>query len=87
MLISHRRPIAPIIAITEHPHIARRVGLFWGVSGFLLNKVSATDETIESIKKELVERGFLAVGARIVITIGRPLVARSRTNMLSIEQV
>ncbi len=87
LLISHRRPIAPVIAITELPHIARRVGLFWGVSGFLVNKVSTTDETIESIKKELVERGYLAKGARIVITIGRPLVARSRTNMLSIEQV
>jgi pyruvate kinase len=87
LLLSHRRPIAPIIAITELPHIARRVGLFWGVSGFLVNKVSSTDETIEIIKKELVARGFLAVGARIVITIGRPLVARSRTNMLSIEQV
>ncbi|MBS1536851.1 MAG: pyruvate kinase [Bacteroidetes bacterium] len=87
LLISHRRPIAPIIAITELPHIARRVGLFWGVSGFLLDKVSGTDDTIEIIKKELVENGFLAVGARIVITIGRPLVAHSRTNMLSIEQV
>ncbi len=87
LLVSHRRPVAPVIAITELPHIARRVGLFWGVSGFLVHKVSTTDETIESIKKELVERGFLAKGARIVITIGRPLVARSRTNMLSIEQV
>lgn len=87
LLISNKRPLAPVIAITERPRIARRVGLFWGVYGLLIEKVTSTDETIEEIKKLIVEQGYLPVGAPVVITIGRPLVAHSRTNMLSIETV
>lgn len=87
LLISNKRPLAPVIAITELPRIARRVGLFWGVYGLLIGKVTSTDETIEEIKKLIVEQGYLSAGAPVVITIGRPLVARSRTNMLSIETV
>jgi pyruvate kinase len=49
--------------------------------------VGATDETIEEIKRLVVEERYVERGSHIVITIGRPLVARSRTNMLSIEIV
>ncbi len=84
-LISNRRPRAPILAITSIQETARRVGLYWGVYGFMVDKVTTTDDTIEHIKKLLVGRGYFEKGDTIVFTIGRPLVARSRTNMLSIE--
>jgi pyruvate kinase len=63
------------------------VGLFWGVYGLLIERVTSTDETIEEIKKLIVEEQYLPAGSPVVITIGRPLVAHSRTNMLSIETV
>ncbi len=84
-LISNRRPRAPILAVTSVHETARKVGLYWGVHGFVVEKVSTTDDTIEHIKKLLVGRGYYEKGASVVFTIGRPLVARSRTNMLSIE--
>lgn len=87
LLISNKRPVAPVIAITENRAVARRAGLFWGVHGLVIEKVGATDETIEEIKRLVVEEGYIERGSHIVITIGRPLVARSRTNMLSIEIV
>ena len=84
-LISNRRPQAPILAVTSQHSTARRVGLNWGVYGFVVEKITTTDDTIEHIKKLLVGRGYFSKGNTIVFTIGRPLVARSRTNMLSIE--
>jgi pyruvate kinase len=84
-LISKRRPPVPILAVTQNPMVARNVSLLWGTTGVLLEKVGSTDETIEEVKQLLRRRGFFAPGDRVVITIGRPLVARSRTNMLSIE--
>lgn len=87
LLISNKRPVAPIIAVTELPNIARRVGLFWGTTGVLMDNVTTTDDTIEDLKKMLVKRKYLQSGMQIVVTIGRPLVARSRTNMLSIEKL
>ncbi|MFM8473712.1 MAG: pyruvate kinase alpha/beta domain-containing protein, partial [Candidatus Kapaibacterium sp.] len=86
-LISNRRPRAPILAVTSQVATARRVGLSWGVYGFVVEKVTTTDDTIEHIKKLLVGRGYFSKGDTIVFTIGRPLVARSRTNMLSIESL
>ncbi len=84
-LISNRRPRAPIFAITTHSSIARRMGLLWGVTGMVLDHISNTDDTIESIKEQLVRERHFTQGATVVFTIGRPLVGRARTNMLSIE--
>jgi pyruvate kinase len=87
LLISNKRPIAPIVAMTEYVHIARRAGLFWGVTGIVIDKVGGTDDTVENMKHYLVNENYFVPGCSVVITIGRPLVARSRTNMLSIEKL
>jgi pyruvate kinase len=87
LLISNRRPNTPIIAMTEFAEIARRTGLFWGVTGVLIDKVGGTDFTVEHMKQFLKKEQFFKSGESVVITIGRPLVARSRTNMLTIEQI
>ena len=84
-LISNRRPRSPIIGITTIPSVARRMGLFWGVTGMVLEEITSTDDTIEQIKKRLVADRMLNIGSSVVFTIGRPLIGRARTNMLSIE--
>ena len=84
-LISNRRPRAPIFAITSEITVARRMGLLWGVTGMIFKKTSSTDQAIEQIKALLVREKRLVVGSTVVFTIGRPLVGRARTNMLSIE--
>jgi pyruvate kinase len=84
-LVASRRPRSVVLAVSTVPKTLRRVGLYWGVYGMKLEEVTTTDETIEHIKKLLVAKGYLGKGATVLFTIGRPLVARSRTNMLSIE--
>ena len=51
----------------------------------VLDAFSTTDDTIEHIKNDLVKEKRFAPGSTVVFTIGRPLVGRARTNMLSIE--
>lgn len=84
-LVASRRPRSIVLAVSTVPETLRRVGLYWGVYGMKLDEITTTDETIEYIKKLLVGKGFFQKGATVLFTIGRPLVARSRTNMLSIE--
>lgn len=84
-LISNSRPRAPILAITTLKSVARRMGLLWGTSGLLVNSVSTTDDTIEGIKTKITSERILPASATVVFTIGRPLVGRARTNMISIE--
>jgi pyruvate kinase len=86
-LISNRRPRTPILAITTMRSVARRMGLLWGTMGVVVDTITTTDETIESIKAHLVRDKYFAPGSLIVFTIGRPLVGRARTNMLSIESL
>ncbi|MCS7176082.1 MAG: pyruvate kinase [Candidatus Kapabacteria bacterium] len=86
-LVSKRRPPVPIIAATQSAMVARNVSLLWGTMGIVLERVGSTDETIEEIKELLRREGYFMPGERVVVTIGRPLVARSRTNMLSIETI
>ena len=84
-LISNRRPQAPIICATTLRSVARRMGLLWGVTGLVLDSVTSTDETIEYIKDLLIKDRILPVGSTVIFTIGRPLIGRARTNMISIE--
>ena len=84
-LISNRRPRAPIICVTTLRSVARRMGLLWGVTGMVLDSVTSTDETIEVVRETLVRDRILTIGSTVIFTIGRPLIGRARTNMLSIE--
>jgi pyruvate kinase len=59
--------------------------LNWGVIGMVVEKTESTDETIERIKQQLVKTKVFAAGSIVIFTIGRPLVGRAKTNMLSIE--
>jgi pyruvate kinase len=84
-LISNRRPRTPILAVTTDRHVARHTNLNWGVIGMVVEKTESTDETIERIKQQLVKTKVFAAGSIVIFTIGRPLVGRAKTNMLSIE--
>lgn len=84
-LIAQRRPHAPIVCVTNVESVARRMGLVWGVTGVVVDAISTTDETIEHIERWLVQHRMLPVGSTVIFTIGRPLVGKARTNMLSIE--
>jgi pyruvate kinase len=61
------------------------MNLLWGVSSLVVDTISSTDDTIEDIKTRLVRERVLPAGSTVVFTIGRPLVGRARTNMISIE--
>lgn len=84
-LISNRRPRTPILAITTERSVARRMGLLWGVTGLMIDKIESTDDTIEDVKGLLLKKRLFDSGSVIIFTIGRPLVGRAKTNMLSIE--
>lgn len=87
LFISSRRPAIPIISFTVNDETCRKVNLLWGVRGIRLDTLKSSDETIEMMKTEMVQQGLFASGSTIIMTIGRPLEAHSRTNMISIEKL
>ncbi len=84
--VAAQRPQAALFAVTYDPYVARRVKLLWGVIPLLFPKFQSTDEAIELIKERL-SKEFFPKGSRVVITLGRPLQKKVRTNMIAIEQL
>jgi pyruvate kinase len=85
--MASRKFVLPIFAFTPSASVSRRVSLLWGVQAVQVGETESTDEAIESVKEALVKQNYLKPGATIVISIGRPLKARSKTNMLCIEKL
>jgi pyruvate kinase len=83
--ISSHRLTTPIIAVSEHHPSVRRMQLMWGVQALHFPMQESTDQAIENVKQLIVERGFLKKNSTVVVTVGRPLSKRPRTNMLCIE--
>lgn len=85
--MASRKFAVPIFAFTQSASVSRRVNLLWGVQSVQLGEHDSTDDAIESVKETLVKKNYLKPGATVVISIGRPLKARARTNMLCIEKL
>jgi pyruvate kinase len=85
--IAKYRPFGKIIAITGRERIRRRLNLVWGVRSILIEKITDTDTTFETINQELLKSEYVKRGDYIVMTAGLPLMARGTTNMVRVEKI
>lgn len=85
--ISSYRPRTDIYIFADKPHMLSTLNLVWGVTCFLYDKFTTTDETIEDVNNILKEEGILVPGDIVVNTGSMPLHKRFRTNMLKITVV
>ncbi len=86
-LVSSFRPGAPIVAITRHEDVYRRLALWWGVvplhSGFL---EITTDEMILHGQALLKERGLVRTGDTVLMLAGQTHTTGA-TNMLRVHSI
>ncbi|HEY2491758.1 MAG TPA: pyruvate kinase [Paenibacillus sp.] len=85
-MVSKYRPKAPIIAITQHENVLAKICLLSGVIPVKGDKVTTTDEMIESSIRNAAQTGYIEVGDTVVISAGVPLGAGT-TNLIKIQQV
>lgn len=86
-LISKYRPKAPIVAITPHERVARKLSLWWGVYPLVAPAAQSTDEMLELTVAEALKSGFIHYGDLVVITAGVPVREPGTTNLLKIHVV
>ena len=87
MGISRYRPRPKIIAITDRPKILRRLNLFWGVQGVVIDKLADdSDIALHDIQERLVETQLIQRGEYMVVLAGQPFFARGSTNFIKVEQ-
>jgi pyruvate kinase len=85
-LMSHFRPLLPIVAFTPYPEIQRKLSLYWGVSSCRIGKIAGTDQQIDAVEDNLLSAGFRK-GDLIVITMGVPVEARGSTNLMKVHKL
>ena len=85
-LISKYRPPVPIIAVTPHQHIYRRLGMYRGVVPRLATFIAETDAMIDKVDADLQRDGIIRTGESLVILAGTPSTQRNTTNLIKLHR-
>lgn len=86
-MVSKYRPKAPIIAVTPHEHVMRKLSLVWGVQACLSPIANTTDEMFELSVEAALQTGYVQYGDLVVVTAGVPVHESGTTNLLKIHVV
>jgi pyruvate kinase len=86
-LISGFRPPARIIALTPNPEVVRRMALYWGVQGLLVDRLRSTDAMLDQVRRICQERHLCKAGIPVVIVAGVPLNVPGNTNLMTVHRV
>jgi pyruvate kinase len=85
--VSKFRPHTPILAITPHVHVARRLQLVWGVKPLLVLDLPSTTQTFQAAINMAEESNFLSAGDLVVMTAGTLQGVAGSTDLIKVELV
>ncbi len=81
------RPDMPIVAITEHDDVIRRLQFVWGVRAIKIAQIVATDDIFTTVERVLCEEGIAEADDLIVVTAGVPTLRRGTTNTIKVHRI
>ncbi len=85
--VSKFRPHLPILAVTPHVEVARRLQLVWGVHPLLVLNSASTTQTIQASLNSALEQQFVKAGDLVVITAGTLQGVSGSTDLIKVEIV
>lgn len=77
----------PMIILTPHESIRRRMSLTWGVTSYLVDPVTHTDEMFGQVDDILLGEGLAEVGDKVVVIAGSPPGIAGSTNDLRVHKI
>ncbi|MDQ0157274.1 pyruvate kinase [Robertmurraya andreesenii] len=86
-MISKYRPEAPIIAVTSHKTVLRRLALVWGVYPQLGELAHTTDDMLETAVQQSLNSNIVKHGDLVIITAGVPVGESGTTNLMKIHLI
>jgi pyruvate kinase len=85
--IARERPDAPILTLTPHAQIARRLALVWGVHGVMARDATDTDDMALRAGSYALDEGFAAKNDRVVVIAGVPFGTPGSTNLIRLLKI
>lgn len=86
-MISKHRPSCPIIAVSPHEDIVRRLLLNWGVHPVIGDEANDTDELVDKAIYAALDKELIKTGDLVVLTAGVPVRKEGTTNMIRVQVV
>ena len=86
-LISKYRPDCPIVGCTTRDTVCRQLNMSWGVTPFVIDEKTTTDDLFASAVEAAESRGIAEDGDIVVITAGVPLGVSGTTNLMKVEKI
>ncbi|MFD2117823.1 pyruvate kinase [Paenibacillus yanchengensis] len=86
-MVSKYKPKAPIIAITAHDHVMKRLSLVRGVIPVKGESVTCTDDLLSSSINKAQATGLVQTGDYVVISAGVPIGQAGATNLIRIHEM
>ncbi|MGD1856050.1 MAG: pyruvate kinase [Leptolyngbyaceae cyanobacterium] len=85
--VSKFRPPTPILAVTPHVEVARRMQLIWGVKPLLVVDLPSSNQTFQSAVNVAQEKQLLHDGDLVVMTAGTLQGVSGSTDLIKVELV
>ncbi|MDX2272850.1 MAG: pyruvate kinase [Cyanobacteriota bacterium] len=85
--VSKFRPRTPVIAVTPHVEIARRLQMVWGVVPLLVIDLPSTRQTFQTAVNLAQEQGLLKDGDLVVLTAGTLQGIAGSTDLIKVDLV
>lgn len=86
-MISKFRPECPVVAVSPHESIIRRLQLNWGVQAVIGKEASDTDEVVDNAIFAALDNDLIKAGDLVVLTAGVPVAKAGSTNMIRVQVV
>lgn len=77
----------PMVILTPHESIRRRMQMTWGVTSFLVDPVTHTDEMFGQVDDVMLGQGLADIGDKVVVIAGSPPGIAGSTNDLRVHRV
>lgn len=85
--VSKFRPKTPILAITPHVYVSRRLQLVWGVKPLLVLDLASATQTFQAAINVAQEKRWLSAGDLVVMTAGTLQGVAGSTDLIKVELV
>ncbi len=87
MRVAKYRPRCPVLAITPHEHVLRRLALVWGLTPHIARQSASIEQLFEQGIETVQQVGLAASGDLVVMTAGVPSGIPGNTNTLKVQRI
>ncbi len=86
-LVSKHRPKCPILGLSRHEHVCRKMKLLWGVRSKILPQVADLDALVVATDALMQELGWVQRGDLICVVAGTPFRVPGKTDLIKLHRI